>query len=352
MSKVFWLGVFIIGALAILAGGIFWIGSRQFLFTPTYKLNAEFQNVAGLNGGAEVRVGGIHEGTVRTIQLPLKPEDKVRIIMDMARPTREVIKKDSVATIHSEGLVGDKFVEISFGSGQAQKVNDGDTIAGAPPLQISDLIKKTDGILDSANGAVQNLDAAVDNVKDITGKINEGQGTIGALVNDKKVYHNVNAGANAFQENMEAMKHNFLLRGFYKNRGYENSTDLKKNAISKLPDKSPDKKFDYDAKQIFDKPDNAKLKNEKTLKDAGEFLQNNQFAMVVVVASEDMKGDNEQDRLLTEGRAFVVREYLVHNFKFDDTKVKTLGAGKSPDAPEGGQVEILVYSQTAAATNQ
>src|SRR5882672_2250500 len=99
VSKVFWLGVFIVGALAIFAGGIFWIGSKQFLFTATYRLNAEFQNVAGLNGGAEVRVGGIHEGTVKTIQLPQKPEDKVRIIMDMAKSTKEVIKKDSVATI-------------------------------------------------------------------------------------------------------------------------------------------------------------------------------------------------------------------------------------------------------------
>src|SRR5882724_3086981 len=118
MSRAFRLGVFIVVALLIFAGGVFWIGNKQFLFHSTYRLRAEFQNVAGLNEGAEVRVGGIHEGTVRQIQLPAHPNEKARIVMDLAQRTQNVIKKDSVASIQTEGLVGDKFVEISFGSEQ------------------------------------------------------------------------------------------------------------------------------------------------------------------------------------------------------------------------------------------
>ena len=57
----------------------------------------------------------------------------------------------------------------------------------------------------------------------------------------------------------------------------------------------------------------------------------------------DMKGDTEKDRLLTEARSMVVRDYLVQNFKFDDTRVKTIGLGKSEMAGEGGKVEVLVY---------
>src|SRR5882672_1642602 len=135
MTRTFRLGIFIVATLLIFAAGVFWIGNKQFLFHSTYRLQAEFQNVAGLNGGAEVRVGGIHEGTVRQIQLPMRPNEKVRVLMDMAGPTHSVIKNDSVATIRSEGLVGDKFVEISFGSEQAPKVKNGDTIQGEPPLQ-------------------------------------------------------------------------------------------------------------------------------------------------------------------------------------------------------------------------
>src|SRR5438034_7996397 len=120
------------------------------------------------------------------------------------------------------------------------------------------------------------------NLKSITTKIDQGQGTIGALINNKKIYQNVNEGAAAFQENMEALKHNFFLRGFFKERGYQSAADLKKNEISQLPDKSAEKQFTYEAKKIFDKPDTAKLKNEKNLNDSGDFLQKNRFGLVVI----------------------------------------------------------------------
>src|SRR6266699_1979689 len=354
MSRTFRLGVFIVTALLIFAAAVFWIGEKQYLFHSTYRLQAEFQNVAGLNGGAEVRVGGIHEGTVRQIQLPMRPNEKVRVLMDMAGPTRSVIKNDSVAAIRSEGLVGDKFVEISFGSEQAPKVKDGDTIRGEPPLQLSDLLIKTSEVLDTTKGAIDNVNQTASNLNSITTKINQGQGSIGALINDKKIYQNVNAGTNAFKEDMEALKHNFFLRGFFKERGYESAADLKKNEISQLPDKSAEKKLNYEAKKLFDKPDTAKLKSEKTLNDTGGFLQSNRFGIAVIAASADMKGDSQTDHLLTEARAMVVRDYLVKNFKLQDTRIKTIGLGKSDKVTDGGSVEVLIYPEgttTAQITN-
>jgi phospholipid/cholesterol/gamma-HCH transport system substrate-binding protein len=345
MSRAFRLGVFIVLSLLIFAAGVFWIGKKQFLFSSTYRLSAEFPNVAGLNGGAEVRVGGIHEGTVRQIQLPMRPNEKVHVVMEMANGTHNVIKNDSVATIRSEGLVGDMFVEISFGSDQAPKVKDGDTIRGDPPLQLSDLLNKSSQVLDNTKWAIDNINQTASNLNSITTKIDKGQGSIGALINDKKMYQNVNAGTNAFKEDMEALKHNFFLRGFFKERGYESAADLKKNEIAQLPDKQVEKKFDYEAKKIFDKPENAKLKNDKALKDAGDFLQSNRFGVVVVAAYTDMKGDSQQDRLLTEARAMVVRDFLVKNFKLDDTRIKTIGLGKSDKGPDGGSVEVLIYPE-------
>ena len=148
---------------------------------------------------------------------------------------------------------------------------------------------------------------------------------------------------------MEALKHNFFLRGFFKERGYESAADLKKNEISQLPDKSPAKQFTYEAKKVFDKPDAAKLKDAKTLNDAGNYLQSNPFDLAVVVAYTDMKGDTEKDRLLTEARSMVARDYLVKNFKLQDTKIKTIGLGKSDKAPNGGSIEILIYQEGATA---
>ena len=88
------------------------------------------------------------------------------------------------------------------------------------------------------------------------------------------------------------------------------------------------RKFTYSSKQLFDKRDSAKLKNQKSLHDGGEFLANNQFGFAVVVVSAGKEGDAQKELVLTEARAMVVREYLVENFGFDDSQLKTLGIGK------------------------
>jgi phospholipid/cholesterol/gamma-HCH transport system substrate-binding protein len=348
MSKALRLGVFIVVTLALFAAGVFWIGSKRFLFEHTYRLNADFKNVAGLNDGAEVRVGGIHQGTVKRIDLPRNPTDKVRVEMDLKGGTREVVRKDSLASIRSEGLVGDKYVEITFGSDQSQKVDEGDTIATEPPLEIADLIKKTNAMLDSANGAVQEVGATAGNLKEISGKINQGTGTMGAFINDKSVYQHVNQAATEMQEDMQALKHNFLLRGFFHKRGYENAEDLTRNRIVRLPAQASSRKFDFDADKVFDKPDSAKLKKSKGLTEAGKFLEQNPFGLAVVAGYTNVKGDSEKNHVLTEARAVVVRDYLIKNFKIDDQRVKTMGLGENAESDKGG-VEILVYPTAVSA---
>jgi outer membrane protein OmpA-like peptidoglycan-associated protein len=154
------------------------------------------------------------------------------------------------------------------------------------------------------------------------------------------------AGVTDFQENMEAMKHNFFLRGYFKTRGYEDSAELARNAIERLPQGTPIKEFTYPAKQLFDKRDSAKLKNQKSLNAGGEFLADNQFGVAVVVVSAGMEGDTQKDLVLTEARAMVVREYLVEHFAFDDSQLKTLGMGKQTDAISDagwGTVRIFIY---------
>ena len=121
------------------------------------------------------------------------------------------------------------------------------------------------------------LDGTASNLKSISAKINDGQGTVGALINDKTIYQKANAGATALNEDMEALKHNFLLRGFFKNRGYEDASDLTKHAIANLPPGEPAKMFEYDGQKIFN--EQAKLKDEKALKEAGDYLQSQQVRL-------------------------------------------------------------------------
>jgi phospholipid/cholesterol/gamma-HCH transport system substrate-binding protein len=360
MSRAARLGAFIVATLGILVLGVFIIGGKQYLFSSTYQLKAQFDNVVGLDAGGDVRVGGVHSGTVHSIVLPHKPGERVTVVMDLGKSTHEIIKQDSVATIETEGLLGNQFLAISFGSAGTADVRDGDTIASLPPLEMSDLFQKTSNILDSSQQAIKNATRATANLDSISAKIDGGQGTAGALVNDKQLYNNLaqttsamrdtmveaQAGVTDFQENMEAMKHNFFVRGYFKNRGYEDSGELAKDEIEGLPPGAPLKQFSYSAKQLFDKQDSAKLKNQKSLNAGGQFLADNQFGFAVVVASTGMEGDTQKDLVLTEARSMVVREYLVENFGFDDSQLKTLGMGKQTDANSDvgwGSVQILIY---------
>jgi phospholipid/cholesterol/gamma-HCH transport system substrate-binding protein len=369
MSKAARLGTFIIATLAILAAGIFIIGSKQYLFTPTYRLKAQFSTVVGLDPGAEVRVGGVNTGSVRGIELPHEPSGKITVLMDLQRSTHDIIKQDSVAAIETEGLLGNEYVSISFGSAQALNVKDDDTIASQPPLVIADLMKKADGILDTSQQALANVSATAANLSSISGKINAGQGTIGALVNDKKIYtqldqttvglrdtvNHAQAGVASFQENMEAMKKNVLLRGYFKNRGYENTSDLAKNEIPQLPTAAPLKTFTFESQQLFDKVDTAKPKNQKSLRAAGQFLADTEFGVAVVVVSTGGTGDAQKDLVLTQARAMVVRDYLVGNFSFDDAQLKTLGVGKAKSlTPDSGwgTVEVIIFPADTEAPTQ
>src|SRR3984957_19270831 len=235
MSRAFRLGIFIVTTLLILVAGVFLIGDKRLLFRHTYQLGAEFQNVAGLTNGADVQVGGIHMGTVKYISLPGSPRGKLTVLMDLANSTKNIIRRDSVATIKTEGLLGNRYIEISFGSEKAPNIENGDTIKGETPVDFSE--------------------AAV------------------AATNQTKT------AAAAFQEDAEALKQNFLLRGFFERRGYDDPTELKKNNLSHLPSQPTSKQFVFDAKAIFDKPDNAKLKNKKDLDEAGQFLKQKKFSL-------------------------------------------------------------------------
>ena len=360
MTRVARLGAFIVVALAVLAAGIFIIGSKNYLFSSTYRLKAQFDNVAGLTNGADVQVGGVHSGTVHSIDLPHKPGDKVTVVMDLDKSTHEIIKRDSVASIETEGVLGNQFLAISFGSAGQDDVKDGDVLESEPPLLMADMLKKANGILDSSQQAVQNTTQATAHLNWVRAKIVSGHGTVGALVNDKQLYSNLEQttttlhatmlqaqiGVTDFQENMEALKHNFLLSGYFRKRGYEDSASLTANKISGLPPGTPLKAFTYTVKQLFDARDSAKLKNQKSLNAGGEFLVENQFGLAVVVVSTGMEGDTQKNQVLTDARAMVVREYLVENYGFDDSLLKTLGMGKQPGAnleSDWGSIQILIF---------
>src|SRR5436190_235087 len=355
MSRNFRLGVFIVAGLAILSAGIFLIGSRRFLFSSTYRVETTFKNVSGLNEGAEVRVGGIQKGTVKKIRLPAQPVSDMTVVMSLESSTRKVVRQDWIASIQTEGLVGSKYVENSFGSESAPQISDGGNIKSHPPLEMADLLKKTNDVLDTTKETMVNVKESSDHFAEISAKINGGQGTVGALVNDRKFYDQLQeatsqakVSAAAFAENMEALKHNFFLRGFFNRRGYEDSTKLAEHEITELPRGQVLKTFRLDDKKLFNSPDTAKLKNEKMLTEVGKFLEQNPFGAAVIMVSGPATGDAVEVHELTQARGMVIRDYLVEHFKLDDTRLRKMSLGKiKPGADDSALVQVILYQPGA-----
>ncbi|WP_263351581.1 MlaD family protein [Acidicapsa acidisoli] len=360
MSRNARLGVFILGTLVILATGIFIIGGKKYLFTATYTLKTNFANVAGLDAGADVLIGGVHSGTVRTIDLPNKSGDPITVVMELNESTRHIIRQDSVATIQTEGLLGNQYVAVSFGSSDKPEVKSGDTIASIPPLEMSALLDKANGLLGQGQAAMVNINKVAEHLNSVTAKVDSGNGTVGALVNDRALYNNLDQTASSaraaassaqtgikdFQDNMEALKHNFLLKGYFKNRGYEDSGDLGKDEIANLPQATTIKDFTFQAKNLFDKQDSAKLKGQKALNAAGEYLAGNDFGVAVIETSTGKAGSSDSDLTLAQARAMVVRDYIVQHFGFDDTKLKTVALGKETSdtsKADWGLIRVLIY---------
>ena len=360
MSRTARLGAFILGTLIILATGIFIIGSKKYLFRSTYELKAQFDNVAGLEAGADVMVGGLHSGTVQSIHLPDKPGEQMTIVMQLDQSTHKILRQDSEASIQTEGLLGNQYLAISFGSADKAELKDGDTISSIPPLEMSALLDKANGLLGQSQAAMVNITALSDHLKSVSAKIDSGNGTVGALVNDRALYNNLDqtaanaktavssadAGIKDFQDNMEALKHNFLLRGYFKNRGYEDSADLGKDEIASAPQAATVKEFTFQSKDLFDKQDSAKLKGQKALNAAGEYLAGNDFGVAVIEVSTGKTGSAATELTLAQGRAMVVRDYIVQHYGFDDTKLKTFSLGKQVDETskaDWGLIKVLIY---------
>jgi phospholipid/cholesterol/gamma-HCH transport system substrate-binding protein len=260
------------------------------------------------------------------------------------------VRKDSTASILTEGLLGNKYVSISFGSNESAQIEDGDVIRGEPPIDISDLVAKSREALDRTTATMKNVQEASGHFNSVAEKIDNGQGTIGRLVNDRSVYHQMNetvtqakAGVTAFNEDMQALKKNWFFHGFFKDRGYLDSADISKAEISKLPEQTPAKKFVTESDELFEKPTTADIKDKKLLSHAGEFLQQNtSFKLAAVTAYTGFSGDKERNLDLSRAQAMVVRQFLVENFKIDDQRIKTKGMGED-SRDKYGRIEILVY---------
>lgn len=135
-------GVFILVALTAFLGMIYALGAKSRLFEPKYTIHAEFTEVGGLAEGATVRLAGVQIGRVSGVHLPGQPGGKVRVDLSIAKRFADRVRKDSVARIETQGLLGDKIVELSVGSAGAPPTQSGDVVASRDPADLGQVVSQ------------------------------------------------------------------------------------------------------------------------------------------------------------------------------------------------------------------
>lgn len=169
------LGLFVVIGTILFITAVYLIGQRQNMFQETFALNAYFQNVNGLQKGNNVRYSGIDVGTVK--QIKMENDSSIRVVMVLEGKIMNHIRKNAIATIGSDGLVGSMVVNIVPGEGTEPLITDNDTIMSFSKLGADDILSTLS--VGSENAAILTAD-----LLKITDRIIDGRGTLGILLND------------------------------------------------------------------------------------------------------------------------------------------------------------------------
>ncbi len=308
------LGIFIFIGTVLLVISIFLLGNKEKLFTGTIEIKAYFNQIEGLKPGAPVRLSGYDIGSVSNIELVDEKSGNVEVKMRIDNDLKHFIRLDSQAAIETEGLVGKKIVTISAGSSAMAEIIEGGIVKSKNPLNLSAIMEQTESTISylseltknlseiivkvnngegtigkivnddrlyeaavditynadksltavterltsvsdiiiemtsSINSIITSVDTAIVDVRQIIERVNNGKGTLGALISDEKIADSVKTmvanltktsddarmATSSLAENIEALKHNWLFKGYFEQRGYWNKVEYENEIDSKL----------------------------------------------------------------------------------------------------------------------
>lgn len=197
------LGLFVIIGLTIFVLAIYFIGNKQQMFGKTEHLRTVFNNVGGLQLGNNVRYSGVNVGTVKEIVMINDTAVSVDMVIDQSVFSK--IKKNAIATIGSDGLVGSMIINILPGKGTADPVAPNDLIQSFNRI-------RTDDMLTTLNTTNENAALLTADLLKITREITQGKGTVGLLINDtvmandlKKTMHYLRITSKGTSESVEKL---------------------------------------------------------------------------------------------------------------------------------------------------
>ena len=253
------LGMFVLIGLIMFIATIYFVGKQKNLFGSTFHLKTVFKTVSGLKEGNNVRFSGINVGTVNNIELVT--DTSVLVTLLIKTEVRQFIKTDAAASIGSDGLMGDKVLTISPGTITNNPVKNNDLIGSKSPIEMADVMGSLKTSVDNAGiitaqlavfttnmnngkgalsrlvsdetfsnslkGTLTNLQTSTNQFAKFTTNLNEGN--LGGRLDSTMA--NLQSGTKGLSDNMDAVKHSFLLRGYFKKQKKaeaKKQADLKK----------------------------------------------------------------------------------------------------------------------------
>src|SRR4051794_16298436 len=183
-------GVIVLVASVVLVTLLFLMTSSSGLGILSHKLTITtyFENSAGLKVGAAVNLQGVTIGTVKSVTVVNSPERKltpVKVVMKLNEKFADALKKDSKAALSTVGVLGDTVVDINSQFAVGPPLQDGDELKTTETPSLTDVVKASQGTIESLNVILAKMNVIVDNIQ-------SGKGSIGQLINNPDLYNKAN----------------------------------------------------------------------------------------------------------------------------------------------------------------
>lgn len=167
------LGLFVVLGTLLLIAALYFIGTKQNLFGSTFKIRAKFRDVNGLMKGNNVRFAGIDVGTVKSVDII--SDTTVDVVMLVEKNIQPYIKKNAVASVGTDGLMGNKLININSSSWPSPGVVENDVLESISPIAQDDMLR-------TLNATNENVKAISANLRTLTDKINNKNNLWSALM--------------------------------------------------------------------------------------------------------------------------------------------------------------------------
>lgn len=225
MSTAIKVGIFLVAGIVLFCIGLFLIGNQAQLFGSHFVVYTQFNNIDTLQTGATVRVSGMNAGQIAGITVPSGPTKEFRLKLSVDKKFRPIVRGDSLASIETEGMVGNKFVNIQKGSESSPECPPGCTLPSQESVSMGELMRQGSQIASSLGTTVSKVNTLMKelspkieqvasnsvgmtgNLNAITAGMRQGRGAAGKLLIDPTVASNVDKTVSNAEQASSDLKH-------------------------------------------------------------------------------------------------------------------------------------------------